>query len=186
MNRGRRRRARGFTAIELAVAFAVVGSLAAVAVPAFLRNLTASRFVEPTRGLAAIASGAVAYAVGHGGTVGAPSMATAFPHTVGLTPSPPPRGELTADRPGIWNDPSWVDLGFPDEECARLVGPDVPHAVSFAFDSTLGAPRSSFLAHAHGDLDGDGTTSTFEVRGHATSREGAVVEPGMYVEAPLE
>jgi len=174
--------------MELCVAFAVVGSTLAVTVPAFYRGLSASRSVEPTRGLAAIANGAVAYASTHVGGAGSPSVALAFPRSVGLTPPAPPRGRLAADPDGTWNDATWVALGFPDAagSSSLAFGPDEPHAFAFAFDSTLAAPRSSFIAHAHADLDGDGALSTFEVRGHATPAEGAVVEPGMYVEAPLE
>jgi len=177
---------RGFSAIELSAGFAVLGSLLAVAVPAFFHQLTASRFVEPTRGLAAISSGAVAYAASHRGFRGSPSVALAFPRSAGLTPAVPPRGHLVADPDGAWNDATWVALGFPGTGNDLLLGPDDAHAFSFAFDSTLGPQRSSFVAHAHGDLDGDGTTSTFEVRGHTTPSEGTILEPGMYVEAPLE
>jgi hypothetical protein len=185
--RGRSFRAeRGFSAMELAAGFAVVGSALAVAIPAFFHELTSSRFVEPTRGLAAIATGAAAYASAHGGFRGSPSVALAFPRSVGLTPPAPPRGRLVADPDGTWNDATWVALGFPGTADGVLLGPDEPHAFAFAFDSTLGPPRSSFIAHAHADLDGDGAVSTFEVRGHVTPSEGTVVEPGMYVEAPLE
>jgi len=186
--RRHRTRGRGFTVVELSVAFAVLGSLLAVAVPAFYRGLSASRFVEPTRGLAAIASGAVAYASTHGGLAGSPSMALAFPRGVGLTPPAPSHGRLAADPDGTWNDPTWVALGFPDGRGSSSVafGPDEPHAFAFAFDSSLAVTHSSFVAHAHADLDGDGAMSTFEVRGHATPSEGPVTTPGMYVEAPLE
>jgi hypothetical protein len=170
--------------MELAVAFAAVGSLLAVTVPAFYRGLRASRFVEPTRGLLALASDAVAYASTHGGLAGSTSMAQAFPRSAGLTPPSPPHGHLAADPDGTWSDATWVALGFPGPSLG--LGPDEPHAFAFAFDSTLAASHSSFVAHAHADLDGDGTLSTFEVRGYATPAEGAVTTPGMYVEAPLE
>jgi type II secretory pathway pseudopilin PulG len=176
-------RAHGFTAVELAAGFAIAGSALAIAVPTFLRELRASRFAEPTEGLAAIAAGAVAYASMH---VTPTSVALAFPRAVALTPSAPPRGKRVADPPGTWNDPTWAALAFPPTASTLAFADGERHAFAFAFDSTLGAPRSSFVAHAHADLDGDGALSTFEVRGHATPTEGAVVEPGMYVEAPLE
>lgn len=178
----RRRGEAGFTAVELAVAFAVVGSSLAIAVPAFVRELKASRFVEPTNGLAALARGAVTYAVAHTTPV---SVALAFPRTVGLTPATPPRASLAADPPGTWGDPTWTALGFPSATSGAFAEGD-RHAFAFGFDSVLSPNRSAFVAHAHADLDGDGTLSTFEVRGHATSSEGGVIEPGMYVESPLE
>jgi hypothetical protein len=44
------------------------------------------------------------------------------------------------------------------------------------------------VAHAHGDLDGNGVVSTFELRGHDVEGDpgGAAVEPGLYVEDKLE
>jgi hypothetical protein len=43
------------------------------------------------------------------------------------------------------------------------------------------------VATAHGDLDGDTVTSTFEVHGHdATGEPGPVIEPGMVVSAEVE
>ena len=42
---------RAWSALEFAAVFAVGGSLLAVAVPAFLRNLSASKLSEPIEGL---------------------------------------------------------------------------------------------------------------------------------------
>ncbi len=46
-----RPRSRRFTPVELAIAFALIGSLLAIAVPTFVREVHASRFVEPIDGL---------------------------------------------------------------------------------------------------------------------------------------
>jgi hypothetical protein len=172
--RARRRRQRGLTAVEAAVAFAIGGSLLAVAVPAFVRELHASRFAEPVEGLERMGQGALAYAAAH------PVTREAFPPSAPLTPAAPPRGTRELDPPGAWDHPTWVALGF------RASPEGVPHAFAFAFDSAPGAARSSFVAHAHGDLDGDGVRSTFEVRGHAQDGEPAALEPGMYVDSEVE
>jgi hypothetical protein len=169
--------------VEVAAGVAVLGSLVAIAVPTFLREIKSSRFVEPAEGLAAIAAGAVAYAETHGTKA---SVAAAFPRSVGLTPATPPAGRLAADLPGTWNDPTWGLLGFPASLQDFRLADGEPHAFSFAFDSSLAPARSTFVAHAHGDLDGDGATSTFEVRGQDTTAEGPAVLPGMFVSAELE
>jgi prepilin-type N-terminal cleavage/methylation domain-containing protein len=174
---------RGFTAVELAAAVAVVGSLVAIAVPTLIREIKSSRLVEPTEGLAAIASGAVAYAGVHGTKA---SVALAFPRSVGLTPTTPPAGHLAADPPCTWNDPTWVALGFPASLDDFRLADGEPHAFSFAFDSSLAPAKSTFVAHAHADLDGDGATSTFEVRGQDTLADGPTVLPGMYVSSEFE
>lgn len=160
---------RRFTPVELAIGVALVGSLLAVAVPAFLHELHASRFVEPTDGLARIGVAAIAYAEAN----------QRFPDSVPLTPAVPPRGKKEADPPGTWEGPTWKALAF------RPAAEGVPHAYSFSFESTGGG--SAFVAQARGDLDGDGILSMFEIRGDA--RRGAQkpsIAPGMYVEAELE
>ena len=159
---------RRFTPVELAIGVALAGSLAAVAIPAFVRELHASRLVEPTDGLARIGVAAVAYAEQHG----------RFPDSVGLTPAVPPRGTKEADPPGTWDAPTWSALGF------RPVPEGVPHAYAFSFEAPK--PNEGFAAQARGDLDGDGLLSTFEIRGTIRPGEKPQVVPGMYVEAELE
>lgn len=160
---------RRFTPVELAIGVALVGSLLAVAVPAFLHELHASRFVEPTDGLARIGVAAVAYAEAN----------QRFPDSAPLTPAVPPRGKKEADPPGTWEGPTWKALAF------RPAAEGVPHAYSFSFESTGGG--SAFVAQARGDLDGDGILSLFEIRGDARRGDQKPgLAPGMYVEAELE
>jgi type II secretory pathway pseudopilin PulG len=164
---------RGMTAIEIAITFAIVGSLLAVAVPAFLRDLKASKLSEPVDGVKAIAEEATAYAHVH-------DVPHAYPPSVALTPAQVPRGTREIDPPGTWDQPTWKALGFHPS-------PDgVPHAFAFELETTVTATRSAFAARAHGDLDGDGVTSTFETSGHDQADAGAVVDPGMVVEAEVE
>lgn len=162
---------RRFTPVEISIAVAIVGSLLAVALPAFSRDLHGSRFVEPTEGLARIGAAAVAYAEAH----------QRFPDSVPLTPAAPARGTREADQPGTWDGPTWQALGF------RPSPEGVPHAFAFSFESTSGG--RGFVAQARGDLDGDGVLSTFEIRGTMRASgdtDKPVVLPGMYVEAELE
>lgn len=159
---------RRFTPVELAIGAALVGSLLAVAVPAFLRELHASRFVEPTDGLARMGAAAIAYAEAN----------QRFPDSAPLTPAIPPRGKKESDPPGTWEGATWKALAF------RPAPEGVPHAYSFSFEST--GAGSGFVAQARGDLDGDGIASTFEIRGEARGDQKPSVAPGMYVEAELE
>jgi hypothetical protein len=162
------------TAVELAVTFAVGGSLVAVAVPAFVRNVHASKLVEPVDGVKEIAEGATTYAKAH-------DVPHAYPPSAPLTPATVPRGTREVDPPGAWDHPSWKAIGF------QAVEEGVPHAFAFELDTSDGPTRSTFSAIAHGDLDGDGVTSTFEVKGHDQTGEGGpVIEPGMIVQSELE
>jgi hypothetical protein len=166
---------RRLRALELAVAFALAGSLLAIAVPAFVREVHASRFVEPVDGLKRIGAAAVAYA-------SARPTAQAFPPSASLTPGAPPRGHCEADAPGAWDQPTWRALDF------QPAPPGTPHCFAFSFDSALSPARSTFRAQAHGDLDGDGVTSTFEITGQVTEGDarGPVVDPGMFVDSETE
>lgn len=165
-------RARGFSAVEVAAAIAITGAVLAVAVPAFVHELHASKLTEPVSGLEHIGINAVAYAAAH----------DAFPPSAPLTPSIVPRGVRVEDPQGTWDAPTWKALDF------RPLASDAPHEYSFAFTSAHSPSTSSFVTEAHGDLDGDGVTSTFELRGHRGSGDpgGGEVEPGMYVDAELE
>jgi hypothetical protein len=149
----------------------VLGSLLAVAVPAFVRNLHASHLVEATDGLARIERGAIAFSNAPG------NGARALPPSAPLTPASVPRGERLEDPPGTWDAPAWRALGF------RAAPEGMRHRYSFATD--LDAAGSELVARAHGDLDGDGVLSRFEVR---VRREGASVHavPGMIVADELE
>lgn len=159
---------RRFTPIELAIGFTLVGSVVAVAAPTFIREVHASRFVEPVDGLARMGASAVAFAEDQ----------KHFPDSAPLTPTVPPRGTKEADPIGTWDAPTWKALDF------RPSPEGVPHAYAFSFDSQAG--QSAFVAQARGDLDGDGILSTFEIRGATKPGEAAAIVPGMYVEAELE
>lgn len=141
----------------------------AVATPEFLRGLHSSRLAEPIDGLKRIAEGAVSAAAGL-------PVERAFPPDAPLTPPEVPRGVRADDPPRVWEQATWQALGFSF---------DHPHAFSFEFKSNLGASRSTFRAVAHGDLDGDGVISTFEIEGEADA-SGARVLPGMFIDREVE
>jgi hypothetical protein len=162
-----RSRAHGLTAIEAAIGIAILGSILAIAIPACVREMHASKFVEPTSGLERIGKSAVARAEANPGE----------PFLVApLTPANVPRGKMEVDPAGTWDHPAWRALEF------RASADGIPHA--FSFETTV-TPKNDFFARAHGDLDGDGQTSTFEI--HAIA-EGTTVKltPGMYVESEVE
>ncbi len=150
---------RALTPVEAAIVVAVAGSVLAVTLPEFLRNLHASRLVEPIDGLKHIAARASALAAGR-------PTEQAYPATVGLTPEKVPRGERTADPPGTWDHPTWRALAFEHR---------IPHGFSFGFDSQNAPEAATFRAYAHGDIDGDGILSTFEVSGQSVEGQAPVV-----------
>lgn len=160
---------RSFSALQLAVGIALAGSLLAIFIPSFLKNLHASRLTEAVQGVNAIATGALLHAEGK-------PPAEAFPPAAPLTPAEVPRGERVEDPPGTWDHLTWATLDF------RM---DHAHSFCFAFDSDRGPARSTFVARAHGDLDGDGERSTFEIHGEALPG-GARILPGLFVDREVE
>ncbi|MCA9642789.1 MAG: hypothetical protein H6718_13850 [Polyangiaceae bacterium] len=152
---------RQWTPVQAAIGVAIFGSVLAAAIPSFFENLHASRLAEPVDGLKRLATRATALAAGRPAEV-------AYPETVPLTPADVPMGKLATDPPGTWDNPTWRQLEFEWT---------VPHAYSFAFESRNAKGHSTFRAWAHGDLDGDGLRSTFEISGETKDGELPVVFP---------
>lgn len=164
--------ARALTAPELAAIIAVGGSVLAVAIPAFVQNLSFSKLSEPIEGLDRLVTSAVTYANGRPQNI-------SFPPSAPLSPATVPRGIAVEDPPGTWEHLTWKSLDF---------GFVHPHHFAFKFESALDPTTGvmRFVATAHGDLDGDGVLSTFEVRGERIPGQDARVLPGMFVDRKVE
>jgi hypothetical protein len=160
------------TLLRFAAIVGIGGSFLAVAVPAFVRALNASKTTEALDGLHTLSVGAVSKADQH-------EQAESFPPSVELTPAEVPRGVKVLDPPGTWDHLTWRALDF------RM---DHEHAFSFRFESSIDKVTGTarFAARAHGDLDGDGSWSTFEVRGERQPGSGARVMSGLLVSRELE
>lgn len=163
---------RALTAAQAAAIFGVAGSVLAVAIPSFVRNLSASKLSEPIDGLDRIVTNAMSYAEAH-------PQEISFPPSAPLTPTQVPRGVRAPDPPEAWEHLTWKCLDF---------GYTEPHAFAFQFQSTLDENTQvmRFTATAHGDLDGDGMVSTFEVKGERVPGQAPRVLPGMFVDREVE
>ncbi len=151
---------RSLTPVEAALCIAVGGSVLAVGIPAFVRDLHASRLVEPIDGLNRIAAAAAAQ-VQKGGV-------NVYPESAPRTPREVPVGAPALDPPGVWEHPTWVSLGL---SFVR------PHSYSFEFQSDRRGRRSKYVAVARGDLDGDGQLSEFSIRGEVVDGQAPVTFP---------
>ncbi|HEU4580757.1 MAG TPA: hypothetical protein VFS67_21010 [Polyangiaceae bacterium] len=152
---------RPLSLLEAATSIAVVGSLLAVGIPAFVRNLHASRLVEPMDGLAQIARSAAALAASQ------PDQPL-YPPSAELTPSVVPAGISVKDPPGTWDEPTWRSLQF---------GFSNAHRYAFQFDSDQRGRRARYKAVAHGDLDGDGQLSNFSIQGEVSAGRAPITFP---------
>jgi hypothetical protein len=154
-------RVRQLSTLETVAIISVVGSVLAATIPSFVTNLRASRLSEPVDGLSHLAARATAFAVGR-------PVEQAYPLNVGLTPARVPTGQRLVDPVGTWDHPTWRRLDFAFAE---------PHGFSFEFESHLAQDRSTFVVRAHGDLDGDGVTSDFEMTGESRPSEEPTLGP---------
>ncbi len=152
---------RALRPLEIVLVVSLGGSLLAILVPGFVRNLHFSRLAEPLEGLQRLGLAANEYAAGK-------PVDHAYPGDAPLTPEVVPRGEAVLDAPGIWDHPTWKALGFEFSH---------PHCFSFSFDAQNKADESTFRAHAYGDLDGDGIYSHFELTGRALAGKEPVIYP---------
>jgi type IV pilus assembly protein PilA len=167
--RKRGRATSGFTLAELMIVVAIVGMLAAVALPAFMRNARRAKTSEATLQIQKMYVASRSYiieeAMARGSTVPIPHQ---FPDSAPVTPAVSCcayAGHKCLPSPLIWTLTTWDQLKF---------AMDDPHYYQYEYESTgtAGAgPGSRFTARAYGDLDCDGNLSTFEMTGEWTAAE---------------
>ncbi len=155
-----RRTGSGFTLVELMIVVAIIGILAAVAIPAFSRYVKKSRTAEATQHLNKIWAGAMTYYhtdfFAFGGPTGNLPVNHQFPGPLGPRSDVLECGCITGGRcPGnstAWNSPVWMALNF---------GIPDPHNYMPGYSASGVMTASQYTAAAVGDLDCDGVLSSF-------------------------
>lgn len=148
----------GFTLVELMVVVAIIGVLAAVAVPSFIRYIAKAKTAEADTQIEKISTGARTYYMDQhvGQDIDSATISQKFPASEAPTPA------LSCCSGGadkcvpvatIWQTPTWNALQFSIND---------PHYYRYEFESAGSGLTAEFTARAIGDLDCDNDLSTFE------------------------
>ena len=119
----RKNKAGGFTLIELMIVVAIIGILAAVAIPAFIKYIRKSKTVEATEALDKIKGGARQYYVTDHWDSNGNLLPKSFPANVTITPAKPHCDkQLTPTT--TWDTNGWAPIHFALTE---------PHYYAYSF-----------------------------------------------------
>ena len=178
LNRIKQKTEEGFTLIELMIVVAIIGILAATAIPAFMKYIKKSKTTEARTFVKKIYDGARTYYMdpNYSDAKSFQPTAAQFPDGgdgAGITIAPTADEECCAlggaiekcaPSAALWANDTWVALSF---------SVDDPHYYAYGYTAANTAGDTSgetnFTASAVGNLDCDAETSLFEMYGEINS-----------------
>ena len=168
---------KGFTLIELMIVVAIIGILAAIAIPAFIKYVKQSKTSEAGLNLKTLADGAAQYyEVDHYTTNGIPVSQKQFPtddHSFAstaqkLNPALIPKGTKHPTAQAEWNAEPWKSAKFAISK---------PHYYRYRYQPSNTTAVDRFSTRAEGDLDADDASSRFNVNGSTNANGEILVTP---------
>ena len=184
LSRMKTRLTKGFTLIELMIVVAIIGVLAAVAIPAFMKYIRKSKTTEAVENVKKIYEGARSYYMEESNSRGSVvPIAKQFPIDTALSTTPSNNsccgsaGDKCSPNPTLWDSNGWNALKF---------SMDDPHYYFYYYTSTGTDTTAYFTARASGNLDCDSHFATFEMVGRATGDRSVTGQAGIYRNRELE
>jgi len=175
------RKVRGFTLIELMIVVAIIGVLAAVAIPSFLKYTKRSKTTEALMNLRKMYDGAVAYYVSEHADVDGKIQSRQFPTSAPTTPSlaliTAAGGNKVLSTPADWKIGGWTALDF-------MVTDPQYFAYTFTSNGQLFTDAQASMI-AQGDLNGNLLYSYFRRDCYGTT-EGVRGGSGLHSSNELE
>jgi type IV pilus assembly protein PilA len=163
------------------IVVAIIGILAAVAIPAFIKYIARSRTVEAEQSIRKLYDGAVSYYNSDHADQANNMVVRSFPSTAGPTPAAGSccgqTGNACLDSSSTWGAPTWEALGFQMDD---------PHRYWYTFTAAGSETTAQFTAAANGDLNCNKVYSTFERVGSVDAAQNVVGGEGLYVVDDIE